>query len=69
MKEMIVPKDLDDLTITPDSGVDHRDTNKVSGVAKITKAFQATNATEQYQTGKSNFGMLGGNNRKTRTAN
>lgn len=53
---------LRNMTVTPDTGKDVRDTQIVSGVAKKTRAFQASNETKEYETPAAKKGALGGEN-------
>ena len=55
-------KNVRNMKVTPETGKDFRDTNVTSGVAKPSRAFKATNSTEQYTVGAPPKGDLGGMN-------
>lgn len=55
-------KNVRNMKVTPETGSDFRDTQVVSGVAKPSKAFKATNSTEQYTVGGPPKDNLGGMN-------
>ena len=53
-------KNIRNMKVTTGSGKDVKDTEMLKGEAKPTK--KATNETEQYTTGKTAMGSLGGHN-------
>lgn len=57
-----VRKGIRNMSVTPGSGKDVKDTGMTSGQASKTKAWNAKNETSQYTTGKCEKGALGGMN-------
>lgn len=55
-------ENLRNKSMSTDSGTDVKSTKQLSGEAKPTKAWNATNDTKQYTTGSSQKGALGGEN-------
>lgn len=55
-------KNLRNMTIMPGQGKEAKDSSQLNGLAKPTKAFNATNETTEYETGSTQKGPLGGEN-------
>lgn len=56
------PKKVRNMTVTPSTGSDIRDTNVLSGTATKSPVANAKNETREYETGKADKGALGGMN-------
>lgn len=55
-------KNVRNMTVTPGTGKDFRDTQVLNGVASKSSVANAKNETSQYETGKTDMGALGGKN-------
>jgi len=55
-------KNLRTMEVTPETGSDFRDTKVLSGTAPKAPQMNATNETNQYTTGTTSKGELGGKN-------
>lgn len=55
-------KNLRNMTVMPGQGTDAKESSQLTGLAKPTKAFNATNETTEYETGSTAKGPLGGEN-------